>query len=85
MSASKIKKLIDNFDYAQQDEGWNDCKAAEAMQSGANRDVVEEYENARDMASDDMFYIRDEIIKLNPSKYMIKKYPLLEDIIEDRF
>lgn len=77
-NAALIRKMITDFNYA-----YNESEYAEFMMGKATtkreRDMWEE---ERENEEDNCLFLANEIKKLKPSKYMIKKHVDLQDILE---
>lgn len=78
MSATEIKKLIGKFN----DAVHNMEHAFHMSQKkGLTKEEKEEWEVDADFSEMELHYLANEIQKLNPSKYMMKKHIELEDIL----
>tara|TARA_R110000772_G_scaffold208171_3_gene318661 strand:+ start:1366 stop:1614 length:249 start_codon:yes stop_codon:yes gene_type:complete len=82
MSASKIKDLIERFNWVYDELGYVECHINKVdKDSQEYEDMVDEI----NLAEDELYYLADEMKKLKPSQYMINKYPQILDILEDRY
>ena len=73
----KIKELIINYESAYNDYGY-----AGYMIDKVNGKKKQQYEEDMDFAEGVMDDIAEQIKELNPSKYMLNKYPEIQDILE---
>lgn len=78
MSASKIKKLISEFNYEHDENSYAEIRMFE---KGISEEDKQEWEHLADLSEYRMFDIAEKIKKLKPSKYMMEKYSELDYIL----
>lgn len=76
MSATRIKELIEKFS-----EVHDAADYAEFMYIASEGKEKEEWGIENDIALNEIYDIYNQIKSLSPSKYMINKYPEIEDIL----
>ena len=79
MDGRKIKKLIDLFNDI---HDTSDHAEHMACKEGITKADKEYWEEQADLAEQYLYGYAGEIKKLNPSGYMLNKYPELEYILE---
>ena len=81
MSASKIKKLIREYFDAYQNANY----ALHMFYKTKGKKKKEEFEEEADYYEQQYISIAKDIKAENPSKYMLNKYPEIEDILNENF
>jgi hypothetical protein len=79
MNGHKIKKLIDDYNDAYDEQSYAEYMLGKKLTRKEKEMYQEEYDNSSDLC----YYLANEIKTLNPSKYMINKYQELHDILEE--
>lgn len=77
MSASKIKKLVKEYYKYYEDEQYASFMISKSKGKKKN-DFQQDADFAESLCTD----VANQIMKLSPSKYMLNKYPELQDILE---
>lgn len=77
-SGYEIRKLIEEF----KDE-YHNSEYLMYMAHHCEEEETEEYEYDLDRSEDMLSQIAHKISNLNPSKYMMEKYPELDDILSN--